>query len=715
MTAVFISHSSQDLPVIQERILPVLAGHGIRPWYYQNEMGPGEYISPAVLEGLQKCEWFLVVLSPRSAASRWVQNEVAWAMGHRQGRIRPVKIDECEAEKLHLGLADMVTANLHREYFRELTALLRSLGLTPAPHQADFTEEAIFQESYLSNQLVGPPVSASVVDYLLEFARDADDTPLVLLGPPTSGHTSILAQLTVALRRSSPEGLVLPYFVGSRQASSRLDALLRRFCVALERRFGLGLPIPIDTDGLARTFAECLNRVPEGERVVLVIDGLERLQDDDGGSRLEWLPGALPAHVKVVASCTSERQAGLPTLPALRERTIGFCLLDPIGPDCVRFEFVGYGSRAPDDTARSGRLYLDVGNALRAGVIDNHHLGSMARSSASLVVDCAGFVRDSFNPAQQRGAPFTIVLHHNPDLDCVAAAYLAIHYLTEGAFPPGHRALCNYVDRIDQGYPGVDWARPHSLYAAHLLIGHLLGKVADPQERWRRWVEEGLKVIEYVMGQLSSGERGIPDIDAFACPGALLAAGRDEIGLDRQRYRALLARPQTNARRYQFRLPGVFGGKSVVPALLVRDVQGPGVEGRCVYFKDWARTDPEAPGGTGYTALSVFMHDSAGKGRGRCILSVEPDGGVALEGLGEALERAEVRRRLELHGRDERLTDLQTGMRLPDRAGYANPDPWYDGRDHGYTIVDAPRAGSVLTPDEVEAVFIHFGAGQFVS
>ena len=36
-------------------------------------------------------------------------------------------------------------------------------------------------------------------------------------------------------------------------------------------------------------------------------------------------------------------------------------------------------------------------------------------------------------------------------------------------------------------------------------------------------------------------------------------------------------------------------------------------------------------------------------------------------------------------------------------------DPRHDGRAHGYTIVDSPRSGTVLTADEIEAVFQEFG------
>ena len=76
---------------------------------------------------------------------------------------------------------------------------------------------------------------------------------------------------------------------------------------------------------------------------------------------------------------------------------------------------------------------------------------------------------------------------------------------------------------------------------------------------------------------------------------------------------------------------------------------------------------------------------------------VQPDAGVDLKGLGDALEDAETARRRAL-GQERRGTP---------RPGYASPDPWYDGRSplHRFTIVDAPHGGTVLTPPAVRAVF----------
>ena len=88
-----------------------------------------------------------------------------------------------------------------------------------------------------------------------------------------------------------------------------------------------------------------------------------------------------------------------------------------------------------------------------------------------------------------------------------------------------------------------------------------------------------------------------------------------------------------------------------------------------------------------------------------------PGCGATLRGLGGRLDEAEAARRRAAYGEDDRIADPASGEPRTPRSGFANADPWYDGRAHGHTIVDAPRSGTLLTADEVEAILLEFGAG----
>jgi hypothetical protein len=194
------------------------------------------------------------------------------------------------------------------------------------------------------------------------------------------------------------------------------------------------------------------------------------------------------------------------------------------------------------------------------------------------------------------------------------------------------------------------------------------------------------------------------------CYGGLFGPGdREELSQDIVRYRRRLADPCTRARRLRLYLPRLSGGASEIAAMLVRDVQTEGDSGRVMFFKDWARSDTEfSSDENGFTGLCVYQSPSTG-GPARAIISVTPESGACLRGLGALLEQEEHRRRVERDGADDREIDLATGRKKPRRWPGSNSDPWYDGRGHNHTIVDAPRSGTVLSADEVESVFVQYG------
>jgi hypothetical protein len=383
----------------------------------------------------------------------------------------------------------------------------------------------------------------------------------------------------------------------------------------------------------------------------------------------------------------------------------------PLRREAIRFEFVRYGTQAEATRAGTGRLFLDVGNDLRPGVIDHHHLAAYAGSTAGLVLAQPDLVTESVPPGRDVSAPFTIVLHVDPDLDGVVSSYLAVSLLTTGKFPPGAEALARYVDRVDSGHVGLTQDQPFTLYAAYMLLAHRLALRSwqTPEDRYRACAEQGLSIVAFVADQIAQTGRSVFDIDALASPGLFGPHDRDEVRRDLDRYQAKLRDPRTHATRLRLRLPGQFGGTEDVDCLLVRDVQNPDDAERVLFFKDWARTDRLlAAERNGFVALSVFMSRSI-DGQSRCLLSVRPGDGVSLRGLGALLDQAEAARRRELHGEDDRLVNPETGEPKPARAGYTKSDPWYDGRAHGDTIVDSPRSGTVLTADEIERIMVQFG------
>jgi hypothetical protein len=377
--------------------------------------------------------------------------------------------------------------------------------------------------------------------------------------------------------------------------------------------------------------------------------------------------------------------------------------------ESIGFAFVGMGELAPVADSPRDRLYLDVGNGLRAGVIDHHQ--DSAGSTAGLVLAHPELVAGSVNPRRGSDDPFTIVLHALPDLDCIASAFLAVRYLSEGTFPEGAEALAHYVAKVDEGSFGLSRDNPFTLYSALIQRFNRLIRLPwnSDHECWRQLVVGGLTMVDYTLRQVVTRGIALPAVDAFACPDLIEPGDRGEVMEDLKRYRCKLDDPGTHARQFRLALPGRYGGVVELEALLARDVQNPEDPDHCLFFKDWARGDAErCPTEGGFAALCVWATEGPRRPR-RAIISVTPGCGASLKGLGERLEQAESARRKAAYGADDRLIDPASGEPKTPRPGYPNADPWYDGRTHGHTIVDSPRSGTLLTADQVEAIFLDFG------
>ncbi len=79
-TKVFVSHSHADQP-FAERLLGVLRHHRIPFWYSDTHISGAQQWHDEIGNALQRCDWFILVLSPDSVASIWV---LSWTLPRLQ-------------------------------------------------------------------------------------------------------------------------------------------------------------------------------------------------------------------------------------------------------------------------------------------------------------------------------------------------------------------------------------------------------------------------------------------------------------------------------------------------------------------------------------------------------------------------------------------------------------------------------------------------------
>jgi hypothetical protein len=97
----FLSHSSHD-HVMAEQIARVLRAHGVPTYFAPSNLLGAQQWQDEILRALERCDWFIVLLSPAAVTSMWVRREVAQALSdpRYEGKIVPLRWQDCELATL---------------------------------------------------------------------------------------------------------------------------------------------------------------------------------------------------------------------------------------------------------------------------------------------------------------------------------------------------------------------------------------------------------------------------------------------------------------------------------------------------------------------------------------------------------------------------------------------------------------------------------------
>lgn len=132
---VFLSHSDKDRPFATS-LARVLRRHNIPVWYSRSNIIGAQQWHDEIGAALNRCNWFVLILSPNSVKSEWVKHELMFALNNRRykSRIVPLLLKPCKYTKLSWTLSEFqvidFTQKTQAAAFREL---LRVWGIGYKP------------------------------------------------------------------------------------------------------------------------------------------------------------------------------------------------------------------------------------------------------------------------------------------------------------------------------------------------------------------------------------------------------------------------------------------------------------------------------------------------------------------------------------------------------------------------------------------------------
>ena len=128
---VFISYAQADQKVARQ-IADTLKGAGLKVWFAEWALKPGDSIAQRIEEGLRASDLLLILLSPSSIGSDWVTYEWNAALNRelsaRAVTVIPVLIADCDIPPM---LSNLQYVDLRSDLEAGIHNLVRQLGVVP--------------------------------------------------------------------------------------------------------------------------------------------------------------------------------------------------------------------------------------------------------------------------------------------------------------------------------------------------------------------------------------------------------------------------------------------------------------------------------------------------------------------------------------------------------------------------------------------------------
>lgn len=134
---VFLSYASADKEIAQ-KIVAELRQEGIRVWFDTYELQPADSIAEAIVRAISASDYLVVLLSPHSVNSVWVQKELGATLSRdltaRDITLLPVLIADCEIPP---PLAYYQYLDLRTDFEEGVSRLVERVDAAP---EIDFSE-----------------------------------------------------------------------------------------------------------------------------------------------------------------------------------------------------------------------------------------------------------------------------------------------------------------------------------------------------------------------------------------------------------------------------------------------------------------------------------------------------------------------------------------------------------------------------------------------
>lgn len=228
-----------------------------------------------------------------------------------------------EASGLPLRKGFATPEELEAAVLSDLTAAIDELF--PADEVPDPVERERMVHDAFGRELAAGFVERPDLVAALDSHAAGEGPPLLVTGESGSGKSALLAYWSLQRAGACPDTPVITHFCGASAAASDWVSLCHRVAAELERATGVSADLPAGAADVAAAFRAYLTRSAAVMPHVLVIDGLDQLEEREGALEMAFLPAHPPAGCTIVVSAAERSR------PADEARRRGWATVS-VGP-----------------------------------------------------------------------------------------------------------------------------------------------------------------------------------------------------------------------------------------------------------------------------------------------------------------------------------------------------------------------------------------------
>lgn len=223
--------------------------------------------------------------------------ESAAKLASLKDRLRGLGLLRTEGFRTPEELASLVAADL-------TAAIEQSFPAEKAP--SPLARSGLAHEAYARSR-AGVYIGRDIYFSALDAQAEGSGPPLVVVGKSGGGKSALLANWAQRYRLGHPRTPIVEHYTGAGADATDWAAMCRRIVGELAASTGMDLQLPDSPDELRAAFRKALSVVAEAGPAVIVLDGLNQLEDRNAALDLSWMPTELPAEIRVIASALPGR------------------------------------------------------------------------------------------------------------------------------------------------------------------------------------------------------------------------------------------------------------------------------------------------------------------------------------------------------------------------------------------------------------------------